>query len=182
MVKNKEDFYSSVLSDIQNLKSENTELNDLLNPYEAVFEVSRHVWRSFKPDLGAFNADLCRGRNSKGFAVIAVEDIKIPKRQIQKTAEELVRIIQSKNEEAIPKTFKVSSLLDHHEQLIKGLMEDNLIIEELSKELGIDHSTFGFLIQFTFSPFLKKYAEGREEIIGNGSTGFFSNLKNTFKK
>jgi molecular chaperone DnaJ len=29
---------------------------------------------------------------------------------------------------------------------------------------------------------LKKYAEGRKEIVGDGSTGFFSNLKNAFKK
>lgn len=29
---------------------------------------------------------------------------------------------------------------------------------------------------------LKKYAAGREEIVGDGSTGFFANLKNAFKK
>lgn len=29
---------------------------------------------------------------------------------------------------------------------------------------------------------LKKYAEGREETVGDGSSGFFSNLKNAFKK
>lgn len=29
---------------------------------------------------------------------------------------------------------------------------------------------------------LKKYAEGREEIVGDGTTGFFTNLKNAFKR
>ncbi len=29
---------------------------------------------------------------------------------------------------------------------------------------------------------LKKYAEGRNEVVGDGSAGFFSNLKNAFKK
>lgn len=29
---------------------------------------------------------------------------------------------------------------------------------------------------------LKRYADGREEIVGEGSTGFFSNIKNAFKK
>jgi DnaJ-class molecular chaperone len=29
---------------------------------------------------------------------------------------------------------------------------------------------------------LKVYADGREEIVGDGNTGFFSNIKNAFKK
>ncbi len=154
-----EDFYSSALVQIAELKTVKPELKEILEFYESTLNAQKRVQSSFQSDLSVFDNDLFRGRNSKGLPLLRTEDIKIDPQLLDKILRDICQILRKKKKEAIPATFDSSSLAEQHRLLIEGLMEDGSILERLAGDFKINYTIFYFLINQALSPFIANYAE-----------------------
>lgn len=160
-----EEFYNTALDQIAGLKDIKSELNEILKFYESTLKAQQHVKVLFKPDLSIFNKDLCSSRNSEGLPLLRAEDIEIDQDLVNKILEDIYRIIRNQRGEAVPAYFDSSSLADQQKVLIKGLVEDGIILERLACDLKIDYPVFYFLINHAFSPFISKYGEKLGEFV-----------------
>jgi len=164
-----EDFYNLAIVQIKELKNAKPELNETLEFYESTLNAQRHINLSFQPDVSVFKADTCRDRNSKGLPLLKPEDIEIDPLLLNKLLEDLCQIVRDRKKEAIPATFKITSLSEQHKQLVKGLIEDASIIDKLAAQAMIDPEVLYFLADQAVSPFVSCYAEKLQEFVDSNS-------------
>ena len=83
-----EDFYNLAIVHIKELKEAKPELNETLEFHESTLNAQRRVSLIFQPDVSAFKADTCRGRNLKGLPLLKPEqaDRSISSVTIKRTA------------------------------------------------------------------------------------------------
>jgi FdhE protein len=160
-----ENFYSSSLAGLAELRAAKPELEEIIEFYEAVLVAQRDVKLLYRPDLSKLDIERCHKRNSEGLPILKPEDIQIDKDLFNGLLNDISRIIQSKKKEAIPVTLKHFPLDKQCTLLLRGLMEDKSLLEQVAREMKADFGVFCFLITEVFSPFLGSYAEKTGELV-----------------
>lgn len=169
MEKTGEDFYSSALIQITELKTEKPELNEILEFYEQVLKAQGQVKQSFQAGLGELDIECCKKRNHDGLPLLQSEDIEVDQDLLHKIVEEIHLIIHNKSAETLPASLNCASLVEQKKVLIKGLLEDEGVLERFADDLKINYPIFYFLVKHSFSPFISTYAEKLQEIVDSSN-------------
>ena len=152
------DFYKNTLVRINELKKEKRELGEIVDFYEVILTVQKNTYSSYSPDSGSYNPDKGIKRNLKGLSFLEKEDIKVKEDLFKKIIKKVSVLIHKKKKEAIPEKVDFSAIIPDHHNLLEGLLENGLILEDIAKKMNMEYSLFYFLVNSSFSPFISRYA------------------------
>jgi len=157
--KDHEDFYQQAVRQIEEIKVANPELSDVFDLYDSILTAQREISLSFQPDVRGFDAEACVSRSSNGLPLLKAEDVSIDRILLNGLLVNLCRIVQKRRGDAIPADFEVAFLSDQESLLVKGVIENGAILQEMAVEAKIEYDVFQLLAEQAVSPFISRFAE-----------------------
>jgi FdhE protein len=154
------DAYGRALARIGALKQAQPELGPLLDYYEALLKAQEQTQTSFRPDLG--------GVDVEGQPILEGEDVKIDWALFGVLLDRIVRIT-GRHADASGKIAAwpamAASRARWQDELLKGLLEDRAVLDDLAGRAGVSLDQFTFLTCHAVSPFLAAYAERLKDLV-----------------
>jgi len=155
-------FYEAALTGIRRLKETHAHSEALLAYYEAVLEAQKEARALFCPDLDGLNMEVCRKRTSRGLSFLEPKDIKMDWRLFHGLLDRISLITREcaeTKDNAGPWPSTSGNNGEWQGRLLKGLMADSTLLDNLADQAGISRDTFRFLVSQAIPPFLEAYAE-----------------------
>ena len=157
------DFYDQLIDQSREIRKKGSASAEVLEALEPIFCAQRRAAKSFRVDSRSMEG--YSDRASRGIPLLDAEGITIDGRLYTKTLREICGVVRRKKEALLPPDFENALEGIEYHACVKGVMEDELLLEEMSHEVNVDHDLLSFLVRQVLSPFIMSYAEHVREHI-----------------
>ena len=163
-----ENPYEMALARIRKLKDTKPELRPLLDYYDAVLRAQSEAKAAFHPDLTGVDIELCKKRTAEGLPLLEPGDVKLDWDAFDDLFDGISRISQERakaagSADAWPSIAGREP--EWHDGLLKGLLEDEALLEGPAGRAGVPLDKFTFLACQALAPFLERYADGMRQAV-----------------